>query len=114
MSSSGPAVADPTRTNIDALKGKVIPIPALPATSVAAEGLSSLDFSIQGMVTDPMVAAMAAWLWTTPPRPADATVETQAGPPLTPPIRELSRSISRSKTPPLSNRYPMKTKAMVA
>ena len=107
-------MAEPTSTNIDALNGKVMPIPALPATSVAAEGLSSRDFSIQGMVTEPTVAAIAAWLWTTPPRPADATVETHAGPPLTPPIREFSRSMSRSSTPVLSSRYPMKTNAMVA
>ena len=113
-SSRGPTVADPTSTNIDALNGKVMPIPAFPATSVAAEGLSSRDFSIQGMVTEPTVAAIAAWLWTTPPRPADATVETQAGPPLTPPISEFSRSMSRSSTPVLSSRYPMKTNAMVA
>jgi hypothetical protein len=81
-----------------------MPMPALPATSVAADGLSRRDFSIHGIVTDPTVAAIAAWLWTTPPRPADATVETQAGPPLTPPIREFSRSISRSSTPVRSSR----------
>ncbi|MDI2023711.1 hypothetical protein PJL18_04259 [Paenarthrobacter nicotinovorans] len=112
--SSGPTVADPTSTNMEALNGKVMPMPALPATRVAAEGLSSLDFSIQGMVTEPTVAAMAAWLWTTPPRPAEATVETQAGPPFTPPINEFRRSISLSSTPVLSRRYPMKTKAIVA
>ena len=81
--SRGPTVAEPTRTNIEALNGKVMPIPAFPATRVAAAGLSSRDFSIHGMVTEPTVAAIAAWLWTTPPRPADATVDTQAGPPLT-------------------------------
>lgn len=60
MSSRGPTVAEPTRTNIEALKGNVMPIPAFPATRVAAAGLSSLDFSIHGMVTEPTVAAMAA------------------------------------------------------
>ena len=61
---------------MEALKGKVMPIPALPATRVAAVERSILVRSIQGMVTEPTVAAMAAWLCTMLPSPAEDRVET--------------------------------------
>ena len=74
--SNGPTVEEPTKTNMEALKGKVIPMPALPATMVAAVGRSIFERSIHGMVIEPTVAAMAAWLCTILPKPAEDIVDT--------------------------------------
>ena len=106
-------MAEPTRTNIEALNGKVMPIPAFPATRVAAAGLSSRDFSIHGMVTEPDGRGDRR-LVVDHPAEACRRHGGRPGGSLGTAISEFNRSMERSSTPVLSSRYPMKTNAMVA
>ena len=60
--------------NIVAENGKLTPIPAPPATIVAASGPLTPDRFIHGTVTDPTAAVTAAPMWAIAPKMPPAMV----------------------------------------